>query len=233
MSILGLVGGIAPPSTIAYYRSLLEAYQARTGRSLRLVVDSVDTAGFFELLQRDDRPAIVATLLAELHRLAAAGADLAIIGSNAGHTGFDEVRAASPVPLVSIVEATAERLGDWRRVGLLAATNTIRADVYGPTLAARGITVATPPAEEQERVQAIYFGELVDGRFLPGSRHELLTIADRLRTRDGAQAIILGGTELPLILTEPDWHGLPLLDSGRIHAEAAVDALIALETGAT
>jgi aspartate racemase len=229
VSILGIVGGIAPPSTVAYYRFVLDAYGRRTGRSLRVIVDSIDTLGFFELLEADDRPAIVGTLIDEIRRLAGAGADLAIVASNTGHIGFDEIRAASPIPLVSIVEATADALAGRTRIGLFATTYTIRADVYGPTLAARGIACVTPPQADQERLQAIYFGELVEGRFLPESRDELLGIGRRLRDRDGVEAIVLGGTELPLLLTESVVEGLPLLDTGRIHAEAAVEALIALE----
>jgi aspartate racemase len=229
MSILGIVGGIAPPSTVEYYRAVLDAYRRRTGSSLRVLVDSLDTEGFFELLRAGDRPAIVAVLAAEVRRLAGTGADLAIVASNAGHIGFDELRAASPIPLVSIVETTADALAGRSRVGLFATSFTIQADVYGPTLASRGIVCVVPPDADQERIQAIYFGDLVEGRFLPEHRAELLAIADRMRERDGVEAIVLGGTELPLLLTEPEWHDVPFLDTGRIHAEAAVEAMIALE----
>jgi aspartate racemase len=229
MAILGIVGGIAPPSTIAYYRTVLAAYSRATGRSLRVVIDSVDSEAFYALLRADDRAAIVRVLGLELERLAAAGADLALIGSNTGHIGFDRLVAASPIPLVGIVDAAAAALAGTRRVGLFATTFTARADVYGSALAAHGITCVLPDEADQERIQAIYFGELIHDVFRPESRDELLAIARRLRDDQDVEAIVLGGTELPLLLTEPVHDGLRFVDTGRLHAEAAVGRLLEIE----
>ena len=233
MAILGIVGGIAPPSTVAYYRACLDAYLAATGRSLRVVIDSVDSLAFYRLLEVDDRDEILRVLLGELERLRAAGADVAIVASNTGHIGFDRLVARSPLPLVGIVDAVTPALRAHRRVGLFATTYTLRGDVYGSALAAHGIDIVEPPEADQERVQAIYFGELVNGVFRDESRAELLEIAGRLRTTSGVEAILLGGTELPLLLTEPAYDGLPFVDSGRIHAEAAVAKVLELERAAS
>ena len=229
MAILGIVGGIAPPSTIAYYRTVLAAYERATGRSLSVIVDSIDSEAFYALLRADDRAEIVRVLSLELERLAAAGADLGLIASNTGHIGFERLVAASPIPLVGIVDAVADALGGARRVGLFATTFTVRADVYGSALAARGIECVLPSDADQERIQAIYFGELVRDEFRPESRAELLRIASRLRDERAVEAIILGGTELPLLLTDPEHDGLAFIDSGRLHAEAAVARILQLE----
>lgn len=229
MAILGIVGGIAPPSTIAYYRAVLDAYERATGRSLRVVVDSIDSEAFYALLRADDRDEIVRVLGLELERLAAAGADLGLIASNTGHIGFERLVAASPIPLVGIVDAVADALGGMRRVGLFATTFTVRADVYGSSLAARGIECVLPTEADQERIQTIYFGELIRDVFRPESRAELLGIARRLRDERAVEAIVLGGTELPLLLTEPAYDGLRLIDSGRLHAQAAVARVLELE----
>jgi aspartate racemase len=229
VAILGIVGGIAPPSTIAYYRAVLDAYSRATGRSLRVVIDSVDSEAFYALLRADDRDAIVRVLGLELERLAAAGADLGLIGSNTGHIGFDRIVASSPIPLVGIVDAVAVALAGTRRVGLFATTFTVRADVYGSALATHGITCVLPADADQDRIQAIYFGELVNDVFRPDSRDELLGIARRLRDEQAVEAIVLGGTELPLLLTEPVHDGLRFVDTGRLHAAAAVARLLEIE----
>jgi aspartate racemase len=231
LAILGIVGGIAPPSTIAYYRSIIELYgQATGGRSPRILIDSLDSSAFYALLEADDRDGIVSRVVDELGRLAGAGAELAIIGSNTGHVRFDEIAAASPIPLVSIVDAVADAISDRTRVGLFATTFTVNADIYGPTLARRGIRCVVPAGADQERIQAIYFGELAQGTFKDASRDELLAIAGRLRATEDVDTIILGGTELPLLLTEPERDGITYIDSGRLHAEAAVRRLLELES---
>ena len=97
-------------------------------------------------------------------------------------------------------------------------------------LGRRGIACIVPPDADQARLQSIYFTELANGIFRDESRTELLAIARRLRASQGVEAIILGGTELPLLLTEPEYDGLSFIDSGRLHAEAAVRRLIELET---
>ena len=231
MAILGIVGGIAPPSTIEYYRTVLARYRARTGRALPVVIDSVDTDAFFALLEADDRPAIIRTLVGELERLARAGADVALIASNTGHIGIAEIVTASPIPVVSIVDATAAALAGTRRVGLFATTFTVRADVYGTALAERGISVVMPGDEDQERIQQVYFGELVNGQFRDESRLALLAIGQKLHREHDVDVVVLAGTELPLLLTEPERDGVRYLDTGRVHAEAAVDAVMRLEDG--
>ena len=229
MAILGIVGGIAPPSTVAYYRSCLDAYLAATGRSLRILIDSIDSNAFYRLLETDDRDGIIDVLAAELERLATAGADVAIVASNTGHIGFEGLVARSALPLVGIVDAVASTLVGRRRIGLIATTFTIKADVYGPGLRERGIDVVVPPDADQERIQAIYFGELVNNVFRDESRQEIAEIALRLRETRRVEAIVLGGTELPLLFEEPEVEGLPLVDSGRLHAEAAVTRVLELE----
>jgi aspartate racemase len=230
MAILGIVGGIAPPSTVAYYRSIIELYGAATGgRSPRILIDSLDSESFYALLRADDRDEIVRRLGAELERLAGAGAALGLVASNTGHIRFEEIRAASPIPLVGIVDAVADALVGRTRVGVFATTFTVTADVYGSALERRGITCVVPPDADQERIQAIYFGELVRNVFRDESRDELLGIATRLRATQGVEAIVLGGTELPLLLTAPEHEGIPFVDSGRLHAEAAVARLLELE----
>lgn len=134
---------------------------------------------------------------------------------------FDAVARHSAIPLVSIVEVTAAhvaRLG-LRRVGLLGGRFTMEAPFYPEGMRARGITVVTPPHEDHDEIHRIYFDELVHGEFRPESRAVLLGVVERLHGRENIEAVILGGTELPLILEE-DSAVVPLLDTTRIHVAA-------------
>ena len=145
------------------------------------------------------------------------------------HIVFEDVRTRSPIPMISIVEATcqAARSLGVTRVGLLGTRFTMEGGFYQDVFAREGMTLAVPAEEEQAYLHEKYMGELVKGVFLPETRERLVAIARRLERQAGVQALILGGTELPLILRDVKIDGLPVLDTTRIHVEAAVEALLA------
>ena len=223
---LGILGGIAPPSTVDYYRRLTEGYRERSGDGSypSILIDSVDAQAFLRLVSGDDREPLIAFLLQELERLAGAGAGLALFASNTPHVVFDEVAAASPVPLVSIVEATVEaaRSRGHRRLGLLGAGITMERDFYPRAFARAGMEVVVPGPEDRAFVNDRYFSELVESRFLPGTRDAIATVVERMK---GIDAVILGGTELPLLLRDAR---LPVaaLDTTAIHVDAALSRLL-------
>jgi aspartate racemase len=225
--MLGVVGGIAPPSTIEYYRSIVEIHRNRTSRPPRVLINSVDGDVVLGHLAAGRHAELVATLLEAVQQLASAGAELALLASISVHIAFDDVCARSPLPLIDIVEATAGAVADFKRLGLLATRFTVEADLFGPALTARGISMVAPTADEQETIDRVYFNELVAGRLLPVSRDRLLAIGARLRAEEEIDGILLGGTELPLLLPMASDEGLAYLDISRIHADAAVAAMLA------
>ncbi|HEV8660294.1 MAG TPA: amino acid racemase, partial [Thermoanaerobaculia bacterium] len=165
----------------------------------------------------------------ETERLAEAGADFALFASNTPHIVFDEVRKLSSIPLLSIVEATcaaAQSLG-IKRAGLIGTRFTMQGRFYADVFSRRGIEVIAPGDEEQTYIHDKYMNELVNALFLDDTRAKLLEIITRMRERDSLDALILGGTELPLILRDSDDSGIPFLDTTRIHAEAAVALMLA------
>lgn len=216
---------MAPPSTIEYYRAAVEIHRKMTGRPPRVLINSIDGDEVLGYLATGRRPELVGALLSALHQLDAGGADVALLASASVHVVFDEVRPASPLPLVGMMDATADAVARFERVGLLATRFTVQADLFSAALAPRGVTVIVPTAAEQELIDRVYFDELVSGRFLSASRDRLATIGERLRTEEGVEAVLLGGTELPLLLAEAMRNDLPYLDTARIHAEAAVAIL--------
>jgi aspartate racemase len=230
MKVLGIIGGIAPPSTIDYYRQLTAKFRARspTGRYPSIIIDSNDAGRFFALLEADDRSTMIEFLVDELGRLARAGADLAIFASNTPHMVFDEVAALSSIPLVSIVEETAnvaEQRGS-RLLGLLGARFTMDAGIYQAVFSRRGITVVVPDPDDRALVHERYFGELVEGIFRDETRAEIAAVVDRMRVRHGIEGVILGGTELPLLLRDGPALSVPTLDTTTIHVEAAIARLL-------
>ncbi len=227
MKTLGIVGGIAPPSTIEYYRSIVEIGRNRANRPPRVLINSVDGDEVLGHLSAGRHTELVGTLLEAVQQLASAGAELGLLASISVHIAFDDVRAATPLPLIDIVEETAGAVADFKRLGLFATRFTMQADLFGPALTSRGISMVVPTADEQEIIDRVYFDELVAGRFLPGSRDRLLAIGARLRADEDVDGILLAGTELPLLLPMASHEGLVYLDITRIHADAAVTAMLA------
>lgn len=229
MKTLGIVGGIGPESTIEYYRSIIAAYRARVrdGSYPHVIVNSIDMKGLVDLITAGELAAVSELLAGEVRTLERAGADFGLLAANTPHIVFDDLRRRSPIPLISIVEATreaAKALG-LKRLGLFGTRFTMRARFYPEVFSESGMTLVVPEEGEQEYIHEKYMGELVPGVFLPETRERLLSIADRMIEREGIEGLILGGTELPLILRDETHGGIPLLDTTRIHVNAAVAQL--------
>ena len=154
-------------------------------------------------------------LLDGLQKLARAGADFGIIAANTPHIVFDDLQRRSPLPLVSIVEATcneAKKRG-IRRAGLLGTRFTMQASFYPDVFSRQGIAVVMPHEEEQVWIHEKYVGELLKDMFLPQTRERLLEIIRRMKEQEQIQGVMLGGTELPLLLRDDTASGIPLLDT--------------------
>jgi aspartate racemase len=227
MNGAGLVGGLGPESTIDYYRRIVAAWaRDAPGTSPRLVIDSLDVQHTLQLIEHD-HPALVEYLLTSVRRLAAAGSTFAAIAANTPHVVFDELEPRSPVPLISIVEVCA---GEARRLGLhrallLGTRFTMEASFYPRVFARHDIDVVTPAAEDRIRVHDRYVNQLLRGDFRNSTRRELLGLIDRLRMEARIDGVILGGTELPLLLDGEAVDGLPILDTTALHVAAIVRRL--------
>jgi aspartate racemase len=229
MKTLGIIGGIGPESTIDYYRAIIAAYRDRRkdGAYPSIILNSINLKKMLDLMAANELATVADLLSAEVGRLARAGADFALLASNTPHIVFDQVQERSPIPLLSIVQATCEMakaLG-VRRIGLFGSGYTMRASFYPTIFAQAGITVVLPSPEEQAFIHEKYMGELLNNIFLPETRDRLLAIVDTMKQRDGIEALILGGTELPLILRNSGSTGIAFLDTTQIHARAAAELL--------
>src|SRR5687767_9563963 len=172
MSILGIVGGLGPESTIDYYRRILQEWKRDSPTSSpSIIIDSLDVDLGLRLVEHD-RPALIEYLSASLGRLAAAGANFAAMAANTPHVVFDDLAARSPIPIVSIVEACADeaRRRDLRRVALLGTRFTMEGDFYPVVFARRGIAVVSPNDAERSWIHESYIGELLKGDFRDETR---------------------------------------------------------------
>ena len=227
---LGIIGGIAPESTIEYYRTIIALHRERTGGQYPpILINSIDLKKMLALVAEQRFPELITYLVAEIRKLAAGGATIGLFASNTPHIVFDELRSQSPIPLVSIVEATfrAAEKARFRRLALFGTRFTMQADFYRSFFEPRGIAVISPNAVEQDFIHTKYMDELVNAKFLDSTRNAMLDIAERMRHDSHIEGVILGGTELPLLLRETSGRAIRLLDTGRIHAESAVEQLLA------
>ncbi len=224
MKTVGVIGGIGPESTIEYYRQLIASYRALKpdGSYPPIIINSINLKAVVDLLEANDLVRVAELFVAEIQKLAGAGADFGLLAANTPHIVFNEIRRRSPIPLVSIVEATCEaaKVLGLKRPGLLGTRFTMQGEFYPRVFGSAGISLVVPQPDEQTYIHDRYMGELVKGIILPETRQRLLTIVDRLKEREGIDGVILGGTELPLILGDvTDW-GIPFLDTARIHVQA-------------
>lgn len=231
MKSLGLVGGIGPESTIEYYRFILDGYRERVtdGSAPHLIIDSIDVNRGIAMLEANDLSGLTNYISASLERLSRVGAELALIAANTPHIVFDEIQQRVPVPMISIVQATcdhARRLG-LKRLALLGTGFTMRARFYPEVFARAGLELVAPGAAEQAFIHESYIHELLKNQFLPETRAAIVAIIEQIRTDDQIEAVILAGTELPLLLRGVEPEGLPFLDTTIIHVNAALDAILA------
>ncbi|MEW6141803.1 MAG: amino acid racemase [Chloroflexota bacterium] len=225
MKKIGIVGGMAPESTIEYYRTITRL-GPRKGKEYfypEVLVYSLNFEEMVGLLAARDLSGLAHLLVGAIRSLHRAGAEFALLASNTPHVVFDDVAASSPVPLLSIVEETgrvAKGLG-YSRVGLFGTNFTMKAGFYNRVLSTRyGIAVVTPEEPEQDYIHHKIMSELVSGVIVEETRQGLCSLARVMAKEKEIQALILGCTELPMVMTQ-DSIGIPVLDTARIHAEAA------------
>jgi len=211
-------------STVSYYQHIFRRYEELHGDLgyPETVIFDVSFQRFQDWMAVEDWASIEEALLEGLGRLDAAGADFAVIATNTMHILFDKLKARSPIPLISIVDATAEavKAAGLETVGLLGTRFTMEKPFYVEGLRGHGVEALVPGKEDRDYVNRVVFEELTFGKLLDESRKGYLEIIGRLVDR-GAQGIVLGCTEIPLLVT-PEHTDVKLFDTAVIHAEKAL-----------
>ncbi|HEY2661366.1 MAG TPA: aspartate/glutamate racemase family protein [Caulobacteraceae bacterium] len=229
-SVIGLIGGMSWESSAEYYRIINQAVRQRLGgvHSARSLMWSVDF-GEIEALQHHGRwDELTAAMIDAAQRLERGGADFLVICTNTMHRMADAVAGAVGIPLLHIADPTAERIraAGFTKVGLLGTAFTMEQDFYkGRLTALHGLEVLIPEPEDRAAVHRIIYEELVAGVVRPQSRAVYREVIARL-VRQGAQAVILGCTEIMLLVSDED-SAVPLFDTTTLHALAAVERALA------
>ena len=229
MKTLGMIGGVGPESTIDYYKNIIALYRERQrdGSYPQFIINSIDLKKGIDFINANNLAAMAEFLLEEIVKLPRAGADFGLIAANTPHIVFDDIAPKSPIPLISIVEATCDYAKERKmnRLALFGTRYTMQATFYSKVFSREAIDLIAPESKDQDYIHEKYFSELVPGNFLPETRAGLLAIADRMKAKIDIDGVILAGTELPLILRGESHNGIALLDTGKIHCQAAVDAM--------
>lgn len=230
MKTIGLLGGMSWESTATYYREINEGIKQRLGglHSARILLNSVDFDQLEKLQHSGDWDEIARLLIAASRSIEAGGADFLLICTNTMHKVAAEIEAAINIPLLHIADATAEAIitQGVSKVGLLGTSFTMEQSFYRGRLSERhGLGVLVPDSEAREQVHRVIYDELCLGQIRPSSRQRYIEIISELGSR-GAEAVILGCTEIALLVS-PEDSPIPLFDTTRIHASKAVEVALA------
>jgi aspartate racemase len=229
MKTIGILGGMSWESSVEYYRIINELVRDRLGglHSAKSVMVSVDFGPMEARMEAGEWDQVLAELVAIARQTEAGGADLLLIATNTMHKMFDEIQAAVGIPLIHIADAAAAAIQHQglTKVGLLGTAFTMEGDFYTRRLGEKfGLEVLVPGAEERAEVNRVIFEELVVGKVLPESKAYYQQVIEGLVGR-GAQGVILGCTEIPLLIKAKD-APVPLFDTTFLHAQAAVEEAV-------
>ncbi len=224
MKQIGIIGGLGPESTVDYYKSIIKAF--RTDGSLaapEIIIYSVNIEEVLTLVSRKEWSSLIYLLVAKIKALHRAGADFAVISANTPHIVFDEVQTKSPIPLLSIVTATCDKSKELalKKVGLLGTKFTMQTNFFSPQFSKQDISVVVPPTADQDFIHGKLMTEIELGIITDETKKGLLAVIERMIATERIDGVILGCTELPLILDKSEF-GIPFLNTTAIHVESIV-----------
>lgn len=229
MKKLGFVGGMGPESTVPYYQGIVYGVQNRIGKGRfpNLAIESVNVFDVLHFCNEKRYDELTLYLMRAVKSLIAGGADFIALTANTPHIVFDRLQEQSAVPLVSIVEAARDEAASLgkRRVGLLGTVFTMKEDFFKRPFYESGIEIVTPTEEEMEYINSKICTELELGIKNAETLRGLQRIIERMREFDGIEAVILGCTELPLLLDDEN-SPVPCLDTMKIHIRRLVDMIV-------
>jgi aspartate racemase len=229
MKTLGIIGGIGPESTVDYYKLFISLYRKKKndGSYPSFIINSIDMKKMLDLISDEKYLETADFMTREIRKIANAGADIGLISSNTPHIVFDLIKEKSPIPLISIVETACNYAKSLEidKAGLLGTKFTMMGGFYQKIFLKNKIDVEIPDANDVEIIHNRYMNELVKGKFLSETKKYIFDVVDKLINEQNINCLILGGTELPLLLRESYYRGIEIIDTTRLHVEAAIEAV--------
>jgi len=220
-----MIGGFGPESTLEYYRLIMEVYRQEIDSSSypEIIINSMDIHKLFKMVEHEQWHELVRWLIDGISNLHMSGAEFGFISANTPHIVFDLVQELSPIPLISIVEETCKKTSslDINKVALLGTRFTMKSNFYQDVFDKQGINIVVPNEKEQEYIHRKLMNEIELGVFLDDTRSGLLSIVQRLLDTNDIEGVILGCTELPLILTQ-DYFEIPFINTTKVHVESII-----------
>lgn len=227
---IGMIGGLGPESTLDYYRLIIEKYRenVRDGSNPEIIINSMDINVLLNMMANKEWDGVVKWLNEGLQDLYRAGADFAFISANTPHIVFDRVKELSPLPLISIIEETCNKTAQLgiEKIGLIGTKFTMESSFFQKVFDKSNIAIVVPTEEEQVYIHHKLMTEIELGQFYDETRNGLLAIVKRMIDEQGIRGLILGCTELPLILKK-DEFGIPFLNTTRIHVDSIMKKYLA------
>lgn len=217
----GIIGGIGPASTVDYYKGIIEK-SLEVGKIYpELVIDSIDMNRMCDCFENNDYNNALSMLTSSIYNLKNAGAEYVAIASNTPHIIFDEIKRHSPLPLISIVEETCKYIvaHEYKKVLVLGTGFTMKSELYTKSLIKYGIEVITPRPEDIEKLHSIIFPNLENGIIINEDKAKMIAISESYIKEFNVDAVILGCTEIPLMIKEGD-ISVPIINTTQIHIDA-------------
>lgn len=229
MKKVGIIGGIGPASTLDYYNGIIQGYRAKAGENNypELIVYSINMTEMLSYVECGEWSNLVRQLSSAVNALAKAGADFAVVASNTPHIVFGELSKKVTIPLISIVEETCKTAAvrGCQNPLVIGTLFTMKSGLYTSALAEQGIASTLPTEKEQEKIYSLFFPKLENGIVDLHDKAQMIELLNAIIKRTGADSLVLGCTELPLMIQKDDLS-IPLLDTTQIHIEAVLRQLV-------
>ncbi len=229
MEKLGILGGMGPESTLEYYKKIVYQYEQRKQEQVfpNINIESIDIFSMLSLCRQKKYDALVEMLAGGINHLYQAGATVGLMAANTPHIVFDQVQQRSPIPLISILTATRNKIlqNKQRTVGLLGTDFTMTQGFFEKPFREAGINIVLPEQSAIQKVNDYIVNELEQGIIKATTKQYLMRIANEMITTNHIDGLILGCTEIPLILSQNDF-GITVYDTTQIHVDEAVNYLL-------